>query len=36
MIAAFGLVLGVLIGLLVQPVVPMWLQPYSRSRWWRH
>ena len=28
MIAAFGLVIGVLIGLLVQPVVPLWLQPY--------
>jgi small basic protein len=27
-IAAFGLVIGVLIGLLVQPVVPLWLQPY--------
>jgi small basic protein len=28
MIAAFGLVIGVIIGLLVQPVVPLWLQPY--------
>jgi small basic protein len=27
-IAAFGLVIGVLIGLLVHPVVPLWLQPY--------
>jgi small basic protein len=28
MIAAFGLAIGVIIGLLVQPVVPLWLQPY--------
>jgi small basic protein len=27
-IAAFGLAIGVIIGLLVQPVVPLWLQPY--------
>ena len=28
MIAALGLVLGVLLGLLIQPEVPLWLQPY--------
>ena len=28
MIAALGLVLGVLLGLVVQPEVPLWLQPY--------
>lgn len=28
MIAAFGLAIGVIIGLLVQPVIPLWLQPY--------
>ena len=28
MIAVVGLVLGVLLGLLVQPAVPLWLQPY--------
>ena len=28
MIAAFGLVLGVLLGLILQPTVPIWLQPY--------
>lgn len=28
MIAAFGLAIGVIIGLLVHPVVPLWLQPY--------
>lgn len=28
MIAAIGLVLGVLIGLLVRPDVPLWLEPY--------
>jgi small basic protein len=27
-IAAVGLVLGILLGLLVQPSVPLWLQPY--------
>jgi small basic protein len=27
-IAAFGLAIGVIIGLLVQPVIPLWLQPY--------
>lgn len=28
MIAAIGLLIGVLAGLLVQPTVPLWLQPY--------
>ncbi len=28
MIPAFGLVLGILIGLLLHPTVPLWLQPY--------
>jgi small basic protein len=28
MIAGLGLVLGVLLGLLLQPTVPLWLQPY--------
>ena len=28
MIAALGLVLGVFLGLLLQPEVPIWLQPY--------
>ncbi len=28
MIAAVGLVIGVVAGLLVQPTVPLWLQPY--------
>ena len=28
MIAAIGLFIGVLAGLLVQPTVPLWLQPY--------
>jgi small basic protein len=28
MIAGLGLVLGVLLGLLLQPTVPVWLQPY--------
>lgn len=28
MIAALALVVGVLLGLLVEPVVPLWLQPY--------
>ena len=28
MIAAFGLAIGVIIGLLVQPAIPLWLQPY--------
>lgn len=28
MIAVVGLVLGVLLGLLLQPAVPFWLQPY--------
>ena len=28
MIAAIGLILGVLAGLLLQPTVPLWLQPY--------
>ena len=28
MIAAAALVIGVLLGLLVEPVVPLWLQPY--------
>ncbi|MFL6129957.1 MAG: small basic family protein [Mycobacteriales bacterium] len=28
MIAAVALVVGVLLGLLVEPVVPLWLQPY--------
>jgi small basic protein len=27
-IAAFGLVVGVIAGLLLQPTVPLWLQPY--------
>jgi small basic protein len=27
-IAAFGLVIGVLAGLLLHPTVPLWLQPY--------
>jgi small basic protein len=28
MIAALGLLLGVLLGLVLQPTVPVWLQPY--------
>ena len=28
MIAALALLVGVLLGLLVEPVVPLWLQPY--------
>ena len=28
MIAAIGLLLGVLLGLLLQPTVPVWLEPY--------
>jgi small basic protein len=28
MIAALGLILGVIIGLILQPTVPIWLQPY--------
>jgi small basic protein len=28
MIAAFGLVAGLLLGLFLQPEVPLWLQPY--------
>ena len=28
MIAAFGLVVGILAGLLLHPTVPLWLQPY--------
>lgn len=28
MIAGLGLVLGVILGLLLQPTVPIWLQPY--------
>ena len=28
MIPAIGLALGILIGLLLQPAVPVWLQPY--------
>jgi small basic protein len=28
MIAAIGLLLGVLLGLLLQPTVPLWLDPY--------
>ena len=28
MIAALGLVLGIILGVLLQPVVPYWLQPY--------
>jgi small basic protein len=28
MIAALGLVLGVILGLILQPTVPLWLQPY--------
>ena len=28
MIAAFGLLVGVVVGLLLQPTVPLWLQPY--------
>lgn len=28
MIAALGLLAGILIGLLVEPTVPLWLQPY--------
>jgi small basic protein len=28
MIAALGLVLGIFLGLLLQPEVPVWLQPY--------
>ena len=28
MIAALGLILGVIAGLLLQPTVPLWLQPY--------
>jgi small basic protein len=27
-IAAFGLVVGVIVGLVLQPTVPLWLQPY--------
>jgi small basic protein len=27
-IAALGLIIGVVVGLLVQPTVPFWLQPY--------
>jgi small basic protein len=27
-IAAFGLLVGVVVGLLLQPTVPIWLQPY--------
>jgi small basic protein len=27
-IAAFGLLVGVVVGLLLQPTVPLWLQPY--------
>lgn len=28
MIPAFGLVVGIVLGLLLQPTVPLWLQPY--------
>lgn len=28
MIAAIGLVVGIVLGLILQPAVPMWLQPY--------
>ena len=28
MIAAIGLLIGVLLGLVLQPVVPIWLEPY--------
>ncbi|MGH3320535.1 MAG: small basic family protein [Streptosporangiaceae bacterium] len=28
MIAAIGLIVGIVVGLLVQPSVPLWLQPY--------
>ncbi len=28
MIAAFGLVIGIVAGLLLHPTVPLWLQPY--------
>lgn len=28
MIAAIGLLLGVILGLIIQPAVPLWLQPY--------
>ena len=28
MIAAFGLVVGIIAGLLLHPTVPLWLQPY--------
>lgn len=28
MIAGFGLIVGVVVGLFVQPTVPFWLQPY--------
>ena len=28
MIPALGLALGILIGLVLQPTVPLWLQPY--------
>lgn len=28
MIPAFGLVIGVILGLLLNPTVPLWLQPY--------
>ncbi len=28
MIAAIGLVVGVVVGLLLQPTVPLWMQPY--------
>lgn len=28
MIAAFGLLVGVVVGLVLQPDVPLWLQPY--------
>lgn len=28
MIAAIGLALGIVLGLIIQPAVPLWLQPY--------
>ena len=28
MIAAIGLVIGIMVGLVLQPTVPLWLQPY--------
>ena len=28
MIAAIGLVIGIVVGLVLQPTVPLWLQPY--------